>query len=108
MTTRLQLIRISTGMSLIAQALGFTSLGLLSLINKPRLDLGNTPALETPFCAAGIVLSLLAGAIFTIAAYWYWNRYLSTCRRSPLKAAPNQPRPPCNPDIRAAFELVVS
>ena len=71
--TRLQ--KISAGISLVILSLGFSSLGLLSFVNKPHADLANIPQVGTASCIAGTAASLLAGTTFLVASCVYWRRY---------------------------------
>ena len=66
--------RIAAGVSLIMLALGFLLLGILSFMNRLRGELAVGSALEKNCCIAGSVVSVLAGAIFLVAACIYWSR----------------------------------
>ena len=74
MTSLRNLNHISAGISLGILALGFFLLGLLSLINRPKGGMAIFSDLENGFCVAGSVVSILAGAIFLVAACIYWRR----------------------------------
>jgi molecular chaperone DnaK (HSP70) len=56
--SRRRLQRISAGISLIILSLGFSLLGLLSLVNKPHADLANVPCAGTASWIAGSAFSL--------------------------------------------------
>jgi hypothetical protein len=64
--------RIATGVSLMMLALGFSLLGILSFVNRLQGDVGS--ALERCCGVAGSAASVLAGAIFLVAAGMYWSR----------------------------------
>ena len=66
---------ISTCVSLLMLALGFSSLGILSYVNRLQGDLAVAPGLEGDCCVAGSAVSVLAGATFFIAACFYWSRW---------------------------------
>jgi hypothetical protein len=65
--------RISPGVSLLILAIGFSVIGLLSIIHGPlsgdSLDLSGTS------CTIGGFAGLTAGSIFFCAAFVYWRRY---------------------------------
>ena len=67
--------RISAGVSLIMLALGFSLLGILSFMNRLQGELAMGSALEKNCCVAGSALSMLAGAVFFVAACIYWSRW---------------------------------
>ena len=66
--------RIAAGVSLIMLALGFSLLGTLSFVNRLQGELAVGSALEKNCCIAGSAVSVLAGAIFLVAACLYWSR----------------------------------
>ena len=66
--------RIAAGVSLIMLALGFLLLGILSFMNRLQGELAGS-ALEKNCCIAGSAVSVLAGAIFLVAACIYWSRW---------------------------------
>jgi|SRR5208282_3362553 len=67
--------RIAAGVSLIMLALGFLLLGILSFMNRLQGELAVGSALEKNCCVAGSLVSVLAGAIFLVAACIYWSRW---------------------------------
>jgi hypothetical protein len=69
-----QLKRTSAGVSLVMLALGFSLLGILSFINRLQGELAVASTVEQNFCVAGSAVSVVAGAIFLVAAYIYWRR----------------------------------
>ena len=69
--TRRWLKRISTSMSLILLTLGFSLLGLLTLINSNREGAVNTLCLEN----SSAVVSIVLGAAFLLSAFLYLSRY---------------------------------
>jgi hypothetical protein len=64
----------STGISLVILAIGFVSLGLLELINRPQRDFAAGTLLENNGSVIGSIVSIFAGAIFLVAALIYWSR----------------------------------
>ena len=66
--------KISAGISLVVLALGFSFIGLLSLIHGPIA--GDSLAFSATSCAIGGWASLVAGSIFLGVAFVYWRRYL--------------------------------
>ena len=66
--------RIAAGVSLIMLALGFSLLGILSFMNRLQGELAVRSSLEKNCCVAGSAVSVLAGAIFLVAACIYWSR----------------------------------
>jgi hypothetical protein len=66
--------RISAGISLLMLALGFSSLGVLSFISRHQGELAIASGAEQNCCVAGSAASVLAGAIFLVAACIYWRR----------------------------------
>jgi hypothetical protein len=73
--TRRWLKRISTSMSLILLTLGFSLLGLLTLINSSRKGAVNTLCLENSSAVVGSSVSIVLGAAFLVTAFLYWSRY---------------------------------
>ena len=55
-------------------ALGFLLLGILSFMNRLQGEFAVGSALEKNCCFAGSAASVLAGAIFLVAACIYWSR----------------------------------
>jgi hypothetical protein len=62
--------RVSTGISLLILALGFSLIGLLSLTHGPLA--GDSLAFSATSCVVGGWASLAAGSIFLWAAFVYW------------------------------------
>jgi len=73
--TRRWLKRISTSMSLVILTLGFSLLGLLTLINSNREGAVNTLSFENSPALVGSSVSIVLGAAFLVAAFLYWSRY---------------------------------
>jgi hypothetical protein len=67
--------RISAGISLVMLALGFSVLGILSFLHRARGELAIASDLEENCRVAGSAVSVLAGAIFLVAACIYWSRW---------------------------------
>ena len=64
----------STSVSIAILALGFSFLGLLSLINKHEACGANGLSLETAYSIIGGTTSILLGGLFVVAGSLYWNR----------------------------------
>ena len=79
--TRRWLKRISTSMSLVILTLGFSLLGLLTLINSNREGVVNTLSFENSSAVVGSSVSIVLGAAFLVAAFLYWSRYSQEFRR---------------------------
>jgi len=60
---------LSAGISLAVLAVGFTLLGLLSLISRSHEDLMRATFLENTCCVTGDVISIVAGTIFLLAGW---------------------------------------
>jgi hypothetical protein len=73
--TRRYLKRISTGMSLVILTLGFSFLGLLTLINSNREGVVNTLSFENSSAMVGSSASIVLGGAFLVASSLYWSRY---------------------------------
>ena len=73
--TRRWLKRISTSMSLVILTLGFSLLGLLTLINSSREGVVNTLSFEHSSAVVGSSVSIALGVAFLVAAFLYWSRY---------------------------------
>jgi hypothetical protein len=67
--------RISTSMSLVILTLGFSLLGLLTLINSNREGMVSTLSFENSSAVVGSSVSIVLGAAFLVAAFLYWSRY---------------------------------
>jgi hypothetical protein len=65
---------ISTRVSLVILALGFSLLGALSLISRVLGNWALSPGLENDYCFVGGGVSIFAGLIFFGAACAYWRR----------------------------------
>jgi hypothetical protein len=64
--------KISTGISLVILALGFSLIGLLSLTHGPLA--GDSIAFSATSCIVGGWAGLAAGSVFLGAAFVYWRR----------------------------------
>jgi len=64
--------KISTGLSLAILAIGFSAIGLLSLIHGPLS--GDSVDLSATSCTIGGFAGLAAGSIFLCAALVFWRR----------------------------------
>jgi hypothetical protein len=69
---RAALERIATGLSLMSQAVGFSSIGLLILVTRHQAEL-NDSANGRFVATAGGICALFVGTAFLIAAFLYWN-----------------------------------
>jgi hypothetical protein len=65
--------KISAGISLVILALGFSLIGLLSLIHGPLS--GDSLTFSATSCVIGGWAGLAAGSIFFGAAFVYWRHY---------------------------------
>ena len=65
---------LSTRVSLVILAFGFSLLGALSLISRARANWALDPGLENDCCCLGGGVSIFAGLIFFGAACAYWRR----------------------------------
>ena len=74
-STRRWLKRISTSMSLVILTLGFSLLGLLTLINSNRAGAVNALSFEHSSAVVGSSVSIVLGAAFLVTAFLYWSRY---------------------------------
>jgi hypothetical protein len=66
--------KISAGISLVILALGFSLIGLLSLIHEPLA--GDSLAFSAISCVVGGWAGLGAGSIFFGTAFVYWRHYV--------------------------------
>ena len=64
----------STSISMVILALGFTVLGLVSCTAKYQEDVANGLPFENALSMIGGAISILIGATFLVAAYFYWSR----------------------------------
>jgi len=76
MKTTQHLQKISTGISLVVLALGFSLIGLTSVLHP--LHSGDAPDFNGTSCALGGTAGLAAGTIFFVAAFLYWRRQWET------------------------------
>jgi hypothetical protein len=65
---------LSALISLAVLAIGFTLLGLLALANQRNETVADATVLESNCCVIGSIVSIIAGAIFLLAGWIYWNR----------------------------------
>jgi hypothetical protein len=65
--------KISAGVSLFILALGFSSIGLMSLIHQPLS--GDSLAFSAMSCVIGGWASISVASIFLFAAFVYWRRH---------------------------------
>ena len=72
MKTSQRLQKISAGISLVILALGFSLIGLTSILRQQRP--GDALEFNAPICAIGGWAGLAAGSIFFVAAFLYWRR----------------------------------
>jgi hypothetical protein len=70
--TTQHLQKISTGISLVVLAVGFSLIGLTSVLHP--LCSGDAPDFNGTSCALGGTAGLVAGTIFLVAALLYWRR----------------------------------
>jgi hypothetical protein len=74
--------KISAGISLFILALGFSLIGLVSLVCPPLSGDALTSAMS---CSIGGWASMAVASVFLFAAFLYWNRY-SLVTAFPLKS----------------------
>jgi len=72
MNTTQHLQKISAGISLLVLAVGFSLIGLTSVLHP--LCSGDAPDFNGTSCALGGTAGLAAGTIFFVAAFLYWRR----------------------------------
>jgi uncharacterized membrane protein YidH (DUF202 family) len=65
----------STSISMVILGLGFATIGLVSFTTRLQGDVINGRPFENAFSMIGSTISILIGATFLIAAYFYWSRY---------------------------------
>jgi hypothetical protein len=65
--------KISAGVSLFILALGFSSIGLMSLIRQPLS--GDSLALSAMSCVIGGWASIAVAGVFLLAALFYFRRH---------------------------------
>jgi hypothetical protein len=79
MKTSQQIQKISTGLSLMVLAIGFTLMGLVSILHRPlsadALEVGSTM-----FTLMGGCAGMAAGSIFSFAALVYWRQAFDRTR----------------------------
>jgi hypothetical protein len=71
---------LSTRVSLVILACGFSSLGCLSLVSRAQKSWAFGSELESDCCCLGSVVSIIAGMIFLATACVYWRRRGETSR----------------------------
>jgi len=76
--SRRVLQRIATRMSLVGEAIGFSILGILIIVNRHQADLNDFSG-GSSFAMVGGISALLVGTIFLVAACVHW----SFCARHP-------------------------
>jgi hypothetical protein len=73
--TRNYLKSVSTSISLVILTLGFSLLGLLTLINSNREGVVHILSFENSSAVLGSSVSIILGVAFLVAASLYWSRY---------------------------------
>jgi hypothetical protein len=73
--TRQYLEKLSPYIGLIILTFGFFTLGVLTLTSRKRDHALEAIPLENGTIFLSGVSSILIGAVFLVAAYFYWNRY---------------------------------
>jgi len=73
---------IATRFSLVSEAIGFSILGILTLMNRHQADLNGLSS-GSSVAMVGIISALLAAAIFLVPACAYWR----FCARLPVTLA---------------------
>jgi hypothetical protein len=72
MKTSQQFQKTSAGVSLMILATGFSLMGLMSIIHQPLSGEGVGP--NSAVAALGGCAGMVAGGIFSIAAFLYWRQ----------------------------------
>ena len=70
--SRQVLQRIATRMSLLGEAIGFSILGILILLNRHQAELNGLPG-GSSFAMVGVVGAFLVGTVFLGAACFHWR-----------------------------------
>ena len=73
--TRNYLKKVSTSISLVILTLGFSLLGLLTLINSNREGVVHILSFENSSAVLGSSVSIILDVAFLVAAFLYWSRY---------------------------------
>ena len=68
-----QIQRISAGISLLILAIGFTLMGLMSILHRPLSGDGLEVSSKTG-CSVGGCASMATGSIFSFAALLFWRQ----------------------------------
>ena len=63
---------IAIRMSLISQAIGFSGIGTIIIVDRPQADLNGFPGGST-LAVIGGISALLVGALFLVAAFVHWR-----------------------------------
>jgi hypothetical protein len=63
---------IAIRMSLVSQAIGFSGIGIMIIVDRPQADLNGFPG-GSSLAVLGGVSAVLVGALFLVAAILYWR-----------------------------------
>lgn len=69
---RRELESIAIRISLMSQAIGFSGIGIMILVDRPQADLNGFPG-GSSLAVVGGVSAVLVGAIFLVAAFLHWS-----------------------------------
>jgi hypothetical protein len=63
---------IAIRMSLISQAMGFSGIGIMIIVDRPQADLNGFPG-GSSIAIVGGISALLVGALFLVSAFFHWR-----------------------------------
>jgi hypothetical protein len=63
---------IAVRMSLVSQAIGFSGIGIMIIVDRPQADLNGFPG-GSSLAVVGGVCAVLVGALFLVAAFLPWR-----------------------------------
>jgi hypothetical protein len=94
---RLTIQKISTGLSLMSLALGFSIFGILIIVNRHQADLHGLSG-ESSLAIAGGIGAILVGTVFLVAACCHWRFYARrsvtlSVRRQATRLTFSRPQP---------------
>jgi len=104
--SRQVLQRIATRLSLVSQAIGFSILGILIIMNRHQADL-NGLAGGSAIAMIGGISAILVGTVFLVATYYHW-RFWARHSAELLVTRPSARFTFSRPDPITAFALLPS
>ena len=69
---RRELESIAIRISLVSQAIGFSGIGIMIIVDRPQADLNGFPG-GSALAVIGGISALLVGALFLVAAFLHWR-----------------------------------